>query len=275
VNDSCTVHVGDGLELIAGIRPFSVNAIVTSPPYADLRGYGGSTPGDYADWLTPFLGRWLDVLAPQGSLMLNLGRVFRDGEETPYHELTMLRARELGWRRIDTLIWNKRSAPPRGGNYLHDVHEYVYWLARDVDAFRGYAEVGERRDPETIARYGRANVRGAKDEDYDTPTRRRVTPAQLEDGVIAPKSVFECGAGSVSGLEHPAPMEYRLARRLVQLSCRPGGLVLDPFLGSGTTAVAALELGRRCIGFELDATYAAEAVDRIRGNVQLGLGATA
>lgn len=265
---------GDAFEVLEQLATGSVDAVVTSPPYGDLRQYGGAHPDDYDRWLAPALNELLRIVKPGGSMMLNLGRIFRDGEEHPYLELTMLRARTLGWRRIDTLVWDKMSAPPRGGNYLHDVHELVYWLAPNVNAYRGYAEVGETRDPETIARYGRANVRGAKDEDYNAPGRRRVIPSQLEEGVIAPKSVFRCGAGSVTGLDHPAPMELKLARRLVMLSCPPGGTVLDPFAGSCTTLIAALELGRAGIGIELDADYLEEGKRRLAG-VQLSLGAAA
>ena len=71
--------------------------------------------------------------------------------------------------------------------------------------------------------------------------------------------MFVCSVGAEKGIEHPTPMAPELAEFLIKLSCPPGGTVLDPFAGSGTTGRAARKLGRRAVMVEIDETHCAEA----------------
>jgi site-specific DNA-methyltransferase (adenine-specific) len=84
-----------------------------------------------------------------------------------------------------------------------------------------------------------------------------------DEFMAATLSVWELPAESASRVGHPAPFPVALPRRFIELYTYTGELVLDPFLGSGTTAVAALETGRRYVGYEVDAAYAAAATERI------------
>jgi site-specific DNA-methyltransferase (adenine-specific) len=266
--DGVELYHGDALDVmlelyLAGRR---FDAIVTSPPYADLRDYGGAHPSKFAGWLAPFLARMARILDPAGSLMLNLGRVFRDGEETPYHELAMLAALELGWRRIDTLVWRKTNAMPTAGPYLRNVHELVYRLALRPagEVWHGYDELRTEPAPDTITRARRNGLRGPKDDsgEYDRPRGSRTGYSPLG---VKPTSVFDCPVGVTAGIKHTAPMAPDLAMHLVALSTPPGGTVLDPFGGSGTTALAARALGRNAVLIELDADAAGEAEERLSG----------
>jgi DNA modification methylase len=261
-----TLFNGDAREVMAELPAESVDAIVTSPPYGDQRSYGGATPDDYADWIAPFFMEMRRVITPARSMMLNLGRIFRGGEEHPNLEETLLRARKIGWKRIDTIIWRKTKAMPLGPPYLNNRHEFVYWLALSTQAFRGYDEARVPHSPETIARYSRGKLRGQKDGAAYTYHER---PPLNELGMVPP-SVFSSAVGVEAGNEHPAPMAADLAELLIRLACPAGGTVLDPFLGSGTTALVARRLGRKCIGIELNEAYCALAATRTQ---QLSLGA--
>lgn len=260
VSDSdFTLYLGDSFELVAGLPSESVQAIVTSPPYGDARGddYPCAPPNEYADWIAPLLADLRRVLTPTGSFMLNLGRIFRGGIEHPYLEETLGAAASVGWLRIDTLVWHKVNANPSGHSWLTNAHEFVYWFAKQTGAYRGFDE--ETRTPYadgSEARFKRNGHYAAKGQ----PREHQREPHP--DGA-KPTSVFRAPVGAISGIQHGAPMALDLARHLVSLSCPRGGLVLDPFLGSGTTALACRERGRRCIGFEILEAHAKEAARRL------------
>jgi DNA modification methylase len=147
-----TLYQGDCLNVLAAMDAGSVDAVVTSPPYADARAdVEAVTPGRFAEWLEPRLAAMLRVT--RGSLMLNLGRRFKAGQESGYVFDTLAAAKSVGWLHIDTLIWRKTNANGRGGSYLHDVHEYVWWLARSADTYRG---LNARRASLTMRAHSRA-----------------------------------------------------------------------------------------------------------------------
>lgn len=254
-----TLHVGDALEITRGLPDQSFDAVVTSPPYADAReDVPCASAQEYVEWFAPFLVEIQRTLKPGGGFMLNLGRRFEDGVESDYVERTLLRAQEIGWKRIDTVVWGKINGRPVNP-YLTNKHEVIYWLttgARPLDAFRGYGE--EIRYPypvETLARYQRNWINGTNVKGEESIQGGR-TPH--EDGA-RPGSIYVTQVGKEKGIKHPTPMALDLARFLVCLSCPRGGVVLDPFFGSGATARAARLHGRRCVGIERNPVFAAEA----------------
>lgn len=252
--------VGDCRDVIP-CQP-AVDAIVTSPPYAGQR--GALEPGDgYVPWLVDRLVWSASILKPQGSMLVNLGRTYRDGFESSYIEETLLELAGYGIYRVDTIIWRKTNAHPFvAPQYLINEHEIVYWLAQRPDVYRGYgAETRRPHSPETVARHGRAGLRGPKNRERGDWQPQERTPLNPEGR--RPGSVFECTVGKEKGIEHGEVMALDLARHLVALACPPGGTVLDPFLGSGTTALACRLSGRSCIGIEVDERNAAEAARRL------------
>lgn len=254
------LYLGDCLEAAPQLAGLA-DAIVTSPPYAGLR--GALEAREYVPWLAARLAAFLPVLKPGGSMLMNLGRTFKDGAESDYIERSLFAAQELGWKRIDTIIWRKLNPHPFGAPcYLINAHEVIYWLAPSTDAYRNYGPE-TRREPseETLARRARGGLRGPKNRErggYVPAQRTNFNP----DGV-RPGSVFESAIGRNRDVEHGEPMEPQLAEHLVCLACRPGGLVFDPFAGSGTTGLAARAHGRRAILTEIDPVRAEEAARRL------------
>lgn len=261
------IEHADCLEAMAAMPEASVDAIVTSPPYGDLRTYNGSHRGSvdgYGEWIAPCLAAMLRVTKPSGALMLNVGRTMRGGIEHPIAEDARRAAQDAGWLWIDTLVWHKpngfyaASAP-----YLHNVHEYVWWLARDTRAHRGY----DRRTrtphaPDSLKRFAQGFRTNRSKDGTRYHKAGKPIPAPHPDGA-APKSVVSFAQGDHRGIAHPAPMPLRLARHLVVLSCPPGGLVLDPFAGSGTTGIACALEGFDFHGIEQEPEYVAIAEARI------------
>jgi site-specific DNA-methyltransferase (adenine-specific) len=296
VTASWEIREGDALELMREMPRASVDAIVTSPPYADQRKYDGSaqrateranrngrTPGKKnesrrkraegpsrgVEFLEPFLAEMLEVLKPDGGLMLNLGPVMRDGEDTAWEDEVLRRARALGWKLLQRIVWFKPngmtlSAPA----YMRVCHETVYWLALSTRAYRGYDRDTRTPHAETSKRRITQPYRGPHNDDGEMYAKRSPKHRLHPDGA-KPGTVFTCGVGGTRDVKHPAVMAMPLALHLVSLASRGGALVLDPFTGSGTTGIAALRRGRSFIGMEIVSEYAEEARRRIRDDAPL------
>lgn len=251
-----TLYQGDALDVLRELPDASVDACVTSPPYADARtDVDCVVPELFAVWLGPYLDEVLRVLAPTGSLMLNLGRRFRGGQELDYVHETLHRARERGWLKVDELIWFKPNANGTGGPYLRNCHEYIFWLAPSADCYRGHDEA--RRPYRDLARYERGYTQAVKGAPREYHRR---TPHPLGARL---DSVLIASVGKDKGLKHPTPMAAAIAEDLVKLSCPVGGTLLDPFMGGGTTGLAARKLHRRFIGIDIDETWCAESAERL------------
>lgn len=285
----------------------SVDAIVTSPPYADQRDYvraagGGDTrnftgsatmtasrrqrrdaPTRFVhEDLAPRLEEMLRVCAPAGSLMLNLGVIMRDGEEHPYADDALALARAMGWKLLHRLVWHKpNSIPLSHQSYLHLKHEWVFWLAPSIGAYRGYDADTRTAHSETSLRRIEQPYMTRKDQRY---MRRGKThglhpdgarPATLyqadysDEDLVVFDAVLAAAVGGESGIEHPAIMALKMALQLVSLAAPPGGLVLDPYAGSGTTGVAALRRDRSFVGVELEPRYVEMARERIVADAPL------
>lgn len=257
------LHLGDSAEVLGAWPADSFDAIVTSPEYADQRRYAHgakTTPADYASAFAPFLQAMRRVLRPTGSLMLNLGVVLRNGEETAYADDVLATARANDWKLLHRMVWQKSNPLPLSHPaYLTIAHEWVFWLARETDAYRGFDANTRRPHSETSLRRIEQPYLRSRDERYG---RRGKTNALHPDGA-RPSTVFTCAVGNERGIKHPAPMPLALARHLVSLACPPGGTVLDPFCGSGTTLLGARNRGRRAVGIDLNAEYLDEAAERL------------
>jgi DNA modification methylase len=238
---SVEILQGDAREILAGLPPLSVDSIVTSPPYADARSdYSHVSLAEYPEWT----GRWAEAAygVVRHNLILNLGRRFKKGEENDYHEKARDACREVGWKWIDTVMWHKPNANPLIKPYLTPAHEYAYWLAKDVKAYRGTDDVRTPYAPGSVARLHRGWDKNTVVKGDHAKRRGRVHPLGAR-----PKSVFVTTTGREKGNPHPAPMPLLFAEFLVLLSTPAGGTVCDPFAGSGTTATAALHHGRSAV----------------------------
>jgi DNA modification methylase len=262
----------------------SVPAIVTSPPFADQRNYKGGSearateranrngrqpgtknqsrrsrseaPMRFArEFVAEYLPPMFDLLADDGALMLNLGVVMRDGEESPYADFILAGARDLGFKLLQRMVWSKpNGGTPSNPAFLRLGHEWVFWLAKSVDAYRGYDRwTRTPHKPSTLRRVRRPRSHDGEARDY-----------KLHPDGARPSSVFECAVGGERGIKHSAPMPLKVARHLVALAAPAGAVVLDPFAGSGTTGVAAIQLGREFVGMELEEGYLPECRDRLR-----------
>lgn len=253
----------DAAEWLPALPSESIDLFFTSPPYADMRAYSRIHPDDYVEWFLPFAAAMFAATKPEGSFVLNIKDRVVGGERHPYVLELVLALRQIGWRWIDTYIWVKPNAiPGRFGPRTKDAWEYVYWFSKtrphfDLDAIR----VPYRTPPEERARR-------ALD-----PSPRRNTAAghgrkrsqTYDRGGADPGNVIVASLtyNQHYGVAHTAAMPEELAEFVIKAGAPPGGTVVDPFAGSGTTSLVARRLGREAGGFELHREYVESAMKRL------------
>ena len=252
------LHEGDAYDVMVEMDYDEVDAIVTSPPYLDMR---PEYPSPDMDGFTGIFREALRVCS--GPLLLNVGRFWRDRREQLWWYELVRKLDMIGWPLRDTLIWIKPNANPIQGEVLTNAHEYVFLFGDgfDTEAVRtdyapGSKERLARRWVSSISVKGDGPERSGAKRTERRGERREHNP----DGARA-KSYIEFTTGGEKGNKHPAPMPLELAEYLVTLS--GGRRILDPFAGSGTTLLAARKLGRKAVGIELLPEYAQLCAERL------------
>jgi DNA modification methylase len=260
---------GDSEVWLPRLPTASVDLFFTSPPYADARSYSRIHPDRYVEWFLPFARAMYDATSPTGSLVLNIkNRVAKagpfKGQRHPYVYELVLALQKMGWRWIETYIWAKPNAVPgRFGPRTKDSFEYVYHFARgskpyfDLDAVRvpyrtTQAEIERRK----LDGNGRRNTEAGFG-------RNRVTTYAY--GGADPGNVVSVPQtyNQHYGVAHTAAMPEGLASFFIKAASPPGGVVIDPFAGSGTTTVVARRCARQGGGLELHREFVNEALRRI------------
>jgi len=260
---------GDAEALLRRLPAESVDLFFTSPPYADARAYSLIHPDRYVEWFLPIARAILDATRPTGSFILNIkNRVASagplKGQRHPYVYELVLALQHMGWRWVETYIWAKPNAVPgRFGPRTKDAFEYVYHFAKgpkpyfDLDAvrvpYRADAAEIRRRSADRLGR--RTTEAGFGRDRTKTYLLGGADPGNV---VAVPQSYNQH-----RGVTHTAAMPEGLAEFFIKAASPQGGIVVDPFLGSGTTVVVARRHGRRAGGFELHARFVEEAHKRI------------
>lgn len=244
------LHHGDCVDVLATLPAESVDAVVTSPPYAMQRAstYGGVPEAEYPDWTVAWMREMRRVLKPDGSVIINIRPHIRNGQISDYTLRMRLALREAGWRECEELIWHKPNGVPIGSVARpRRSWESLHWFAKHGKPFcapraAGSAPIGEMRAAHTTAsRLGWNVGQGA--------------PLNAQPQVARVADVFRLGTGSKVGVDHPAPFPWQLAEWCGKLICPTGGTILDPFMGSASTGVAALRNGWDFVGIDSAEEY--------------------
>ena len=264
---TATVFKGDCAEVIAEhLAPFSVNLIVTSPPYADQRNgnYGGIHPNRYVEWFLPKSKAFMQCLAADGSFVLNIKEKAVGGEKHRYVYDLVLAMRDQGWRLVDEYCWHKRNCyPGKWPNRFRDSWERLYHFTLSP-AFKMRQE--SVMVPMGDWKHARLANLSDTDRTRDLSKHENGFGKRVENWVgrnmAYPTNVLhmatECGFKG-----HPAAFPKALPTWFIKLFTDAGDTVLDPFAGSGTTLTAALELDRDAIGIDTDPDYCKAMRDAI------------
>jgi len=217
----------------------SVALMVTSPPYNVGKSYDRDlSMGEYLDFLKRVLAETLRVLVPGGRVAFNVANLGRK-PYIPLNAHVAAMASDLGFLMRGEIIWVKgkgTSGSCAWGSWmsaanptLRDLHEYVLVFSKQR---------------------------------FDRPYKGESTISR-DDFMLATTSVWHIPAESARRVGHPAPFPVALVERLIHLYTFRGETVLDPFMGSGSTAVAAARSGRRFVGYEIDPAYIAICNERL------------
>jgi len=252
------LRVGDSLAGMRSVQAGTVDLVFTSPPYADLRGYSRIHPDDYVAWLLPFTREIKRLLKPDGSFILNIGDRISAGWRHPYvFDLVISIVRDVGLGLVERMIWHKTTAVPTGARRRPvDNFEFLLWFAPTV-TYRFYLDAVRRPySAQTLKRY----------QNFYYPNRagyivrkKRMSPHPL--GAM-PFTVLDFPLPRTYH-GHPAAMREEIPTWFIRACTAPGDLVCDPFLGSGTTAVAAVRLGRRALGWDIHEEFVGIARRRV------------
>lgn len=252
------IYCGNAITVMKQIPKNSVNLIVTSPPYADRRKkqYGGPAPEQYVKWFLPFAAEFQRVLKPKGSLILNIKENADRGERHIYVLELILEMRKNGWFWIEDYIWHKRNAfPGKWPNRFRDAWEHCLHFTKQRD-FWMY------QDAVKVPIGDWANKRlkslGLNDKIRNMSKTESGFGRLLTNWVgkrkVYPSNVLYLPTISANK-NHCAVYPEALPAWFIRLFTKKGGIVLDPFVGSGTTAIAALRSERNYIGIDLSKKY--------------------
>jgi len=284
------IVVGDSKRLAAQLPLGIVKSIITSPPYFGHRDYAGTSTvacdelgkeTDHVQYVQRLIQVFSDLrkgLAADGTLWLNLGDTYRKGQMLGVPWRTALGLQDDGWLLRSEIIWEKPNAMPSSVKDRPTTsHEHLFLFSKspsyyyNTDAIRephvtfsagskmkgGRGHLGKRNGtPEAGKNRGNGNLHDARWDQYFHHLGRNK------------RTVWSIPLGKFRG-SHFAVFPEKLVETCILAGTASNDLVLDPFMGSGTTAVVAQRLGRRYLGFELVPEYAALAEARLK-NVQAG-----
>lgn len=252
---------GDCIAEIAKLTDSSIDLVATSPPYAQQRKhYDGIKESDYPEWTVSWMKALKPKMKPDSSVAIVIRPHLHRGEISDYVLRTRLAIRESGWYECDELIWIKPNSPPIGNNKRpRRAWESILWFSQYRQPYctpKANGHLTERMGMKGKKAKREGYVNGMeKSEDW-----------QPSLGIARCRDYVEVGTSENDYSEnntHPAQYPVRLASWLITLLSPPDGLVLDPFMGSGTTAVACIKERRSYCGIDSDQKYCDMATRRI------------
>ena len=243
------LYKGDCLEIMRQIPNKSVDCVVTSPPYwkgFEYEAYFNSY-AQYLDWCKKWLKETKRILAPNGTLWLN---VINDSEITiRAFEMMEIATRELMYKLHDTVIWYRYNQQPANTDrQLTNQCEYIFMLRHTSAGVSLNKALAKELHPEIFKTNNVGNV-------WELPFN---SGKQRNNGFGRKETKSKWGHSG---------FPLTLPETCIALSTKENDTVLDMFMGSGTTGVAAKKLNRNFIGIELDDKYFEIAKNRIEGEL--------
>ena len=241
----------DCFEGIKQLDDNSISLVVTSPPYAMQRKhqYGGITEKDYPQWTVD----WMELLKPKlkddASVCINIRPHIKNGEISDYVLRTRLALRENGWKECEELIWIKTTSPPMGSTERpRRAWESILWFSKS-----NKPKCNPKANGTDSNRIGFA---GSKFEEGGKSHIHAGQKPPTQKGIARCVDYIMVGAGNVEkGYNHPAMFPPELPEYIIKMMTDENDIVLDPFIGSGTTGRVAERLRRNWIGFEINSDY--------------------
>ena len=268
-----SIIYGDCEEVLEAFPDDCVDLIVTSPPYADCRKntYGGIHPDKYVEWFLPKTEQLLRVLKPTGTFILNIKEKVAEGQRHTYVIELILEMKKQGWLWTEEFVWHKKNCyPGKWPNRFRDAWERCLQFNKEKkfkmrqesvmvptgdwakSRLKKLSQTDKTRDESKVQSGFGKNISNwlGRDKAYPTNVLHLAT---------------ECG-----NKNHSAAFPLSLPSWFIELFTDKGDVVLDPFVGSGTTAIAAKKLERSYIGVDLNHEYCEMTRERLGDSVVQG-----
>jgi DNA modification methylase len=247
-----TIFVKDASNM-SELKNESVNLVVTSPPYWKLKnyddnedqiGFGSSSYKEYIEALNKVWAECVRVLAPDGKICINIMPFLLSGKNAKFER----RETKLVLTDIDNFM--------ESTNEMYLFATYI-WDKRKIARFSSFGSYPYPPNIFSTFPYEWIVVFSKKGKrlqvSAEIKEKSKITQEEWANWAI--NSIWEMQPAKASSEKHPAPFPEELPRRLIKLHSFYGDTVLDPFLGTGTTAKVAVDLGRKAIGYEVNETY--------------------
>ncbi|MGL4593448.1 MAG: DNA-methyltransferase [Thermoguttaceae bacterium] len=252
------LYLGDCEEILKDISDNSVDLVVTSPPYADQRKntYGGIHPDEYVNWFLPIAKEIYRVMKPTGTFILNIKEKANNGERNTYVIELILAMRKQGWLWTEEFIWHKKNCyPGKWPNRFRDAWERLLQFNK-TKQFAMYQDAVMI----PVGDWGKTRLKNLSETDRIRDTSRvgsgfgKNISNWLDRDKAYPSNVLHL-ATECSNKQHSAAFPESLPDWFIRLFTVEGDVVLDPFMGSGTTIRVAKRLHRKAIGIEIVPEY--------------------
>ena len=279
---------GDCLKIMLDMEEESIDMVFTSPPYADqIKDYGDVVkrikPNEYLDWFIPRVKEIYRILKPTGSFVLNINDKLDGKFQSLYvFKLVITLCEDVGFHLVRDYIWYNPATPPnvfsRGTmGRTKKSHEYCFWFSKSEDWTFNMNPI---RKPysKNMQRLLDGKCQGNR-LDNTRPSRHNfdLSHAWINKGGSDPGSVIVLGNTSSNdrfqklckkqGIRHPARFPQKLAEFFILAGTKVGDVVLDPFAGSGTTAVVAERYKRNWYCIDVNKDYCELAKAWLRENI--------
>ena len=254
-----TIYFGDSTEILKTIPKDTFQLMVTSPPYWNVRDYGHSKQIGFKDTLSEYLERldkvWKEVvrtLLPDGKIALNIGNIYYS--ESDEKRRTTANLSYLTWKQLDkfkelrfmgTIYWRKTTS--RAGAVLFGSYPYPtnFMISSAVEPIHIFRKIGKREVSKEIKEKSKISLKEFKE--------------------------FRDAIWDINGVndKHAAAYPYELPQRLIKMFTYVGDIVLDPFVGSGTTIKAAKDLNRNSVGIDINPDFLSIIKDKVGINQKM------
>ena len=261
-----TIMHGECLSVLTTLPDEYIDLIFTSPPYADNRKttYTGIPFHKYVQWFLPISSELRRVLKPEGSFVLNIKERAANGERQTYVIELILAMKEQGWHWTEEYIWHKKNCyPGKWPNRFRDAWERCLHFTKQKQ-FKMLQEsvmvpIGNWADKRLMKL---SNTDRIRDESHVGSGFGKNISHWVGKEYVYPTNVIHL-ATECANRGHSASFPVSLPTWFIKLFTEEGDVVLDPFIGSGTTAIACIKLQRHYVGIEAMQQYYDLAIESI------------
>ena len=261
------LYNGNCFELIKTLKDESIDLVITSPPYANIKKYiddEGIEPDNYVEWIMPLIKEIFRILKPNGNFILNINDKVENRFRHPYvFDLISQIHKETKFKMFERLFWNKLKGLPNSKRFADRV-EFIFWFVKNKDFT---FNIDKMRIP-----YSNSSVNRMKSPIKDRFPRTIENNENYKEwkpninGALPTTLINICSETKLISNNHIAVYPEKLVEYFLLGASNENDLILDPFMGTGTTGLVCKKYNRKFIGYEIQKEYFETAKTRISKN---------